>query len=284
MTDSSKNSTKESVLACLEQNQGDFISGGALSAALGLSRNSVWKAIESLRSEGYKIEAVTRKGYRLSFDNDILSEEGIRARFQKLCSMNGGQADKSASGNKSVIPTVYVYPELESTNRTAKDLASEGALHGTLVIACRQTKGAGHKNSSFFSPEGGLYMSLILRPSHMPETKPSVLTSAASAAVVQAIYDQCGKKAELRALNRLYLDGKKVCGILSEGIWDLETDTPATYIVGIGIHYSTPSSAFPADAEDPAGSVFPEVSSRPSSATRNDLAARICYYLLSSLT
>lgn len=263
--------TRDKVLSCLEQNKGTFISGSQLAGSLGLSRNSVWKAIESLRAEGYVIEAVTRKGYRLSFDNDILSEEGIRARFQEL-----------AESRKSlVLPAVYVYPQLESTNRTARDLASEGAPHGTLVLADRQTKGTGHKNSSFFSPAGGLYMSLILNPAATPDLKPAELVSAASAAVARAICDQCGQRAEISELNRLYLNGKKVCGILTEGIWDLETGSPRTYIVGIGIHYSTPQSEFPPELADTAASVFPGPDARPAGATRNDLAARICFYLLS---
>lgn len=275
MKESSKNTTRENVLACLEQNKGAFISGGQLASSLGLSRNSVWKAIESLRGEGYEIEAVTRKGYRLSSQNDILSEEGIRARFQAL--VQG--ADPAPS-----LSSVYVYPELESTNRTARDLASDGAPHGTLVMADRQTRGAGHKDSRFFSPPGGLYMSLILRPDSMPDIKPEKLVACASGAVIHAIYDQCGQKAEAGEYNRLYLNGKKICGILSEGVWDLEAASPRTYIVGIGIHYATPRSGFPPELADKVGSVFPDPALVPAGATRDDLAARICFYLFSSLS
>ena len=117
--------SKDKVLFLLEQNRDTYISGEKIAVEIGLSRNSVWKAVNALRSYGYMIEAVSNKGYRLAGESDLLSVQGISPFLD-------GRVDPSH---------IHVYPELESTNDTAKKLAVSGqAPDGTVIIADRQTR------------------------------------------------------------------------------------------------------------------------------------------------
>ena len=138
--------TSEKVLFILESNKAAYTSGEEMAGQCGVSRNAVWKAIRDLREKGYDIEAISNKGYRLAQNTDIISAEGIRAGLPK----NLRNVD------------IFVYDSLDSTSDKAKELAMKGASGGTVVVAVTQTGGRGRKDHSFFSPEGGLYMSIIL--------------------------------------------------------------------------------------------------------------------------
>ena len=127
--------------------------------------------------------------------------------------------------------------ETDSTNRVAKELAREGAAHGSWVLAHRQTAGRGRLDRSFFSPEGGLYCSIILRPS-IPMEDWVLLTPMAATAVRRAVHDTTGIQTDIKWVNDLYLDGKKVCGILCEAAGD-------AVIVGIGLNLRAPEGGFP---------------------------------------
>ncbi|MGN0273787.1 MAG: HTH domain-containing protein [Chordicoccus sp.] len=143
-------SSKEEVLAFLEKNKEKFCSGAYMASELGISRNAVWKAVNGLKKEGYAIEAVTNRGYRLvpgSPDNDRLSVQGLAPYLPE-----------------AYLERIHIYESLPSTNRTAKELAVGGAEDGTVVIANGQTAGSGHADHSFFSPAGGIYMSMVRRP------------------------------------------------------------------------------------------------------------------------
>ena len=122
--------TKQTVLNFLEKNRGTYLSGEAIAEKLGLSRNSVWKAIESLRRDGYRIEAISRRGYSLSGESDVLSVSGISSFLS------------SDIDNSKIV----LYDDLESTSKTAKGMASTGAGHGTVVISKHQSLGSGRKN------------------------------------------------------------------------------------------------------------------------------------------
>ena len=128
--------------------------------------------------------------------------------------------------------------ETDSTNRVAKELARQGAPHGTAVLAKRQTAGRGRLGRSFFSPEGGLYLSVILRPQCKPEDL-ALMTPMAAVAVCRALEELCIAP-RIKWVNDLYLGGKKLCGILCEGCGD-------AVIVGIGLNLYTPEGGFPAD-------------------------------------
>lgn len=252
-----KSTSKEKVLDLLEQNRGSFVSGELIAGRLQLSRNAVWKAISGLRKCGYRIEAVTNRGYCLSEDNDVVSEAGIlRCLRREGC-------------------RVHVFEELPSTNLTAKEYAVAGALHGTTVIAMRQSRGAGRKAEQFISPEGGLYMSVILRPAG-----PEDCARKAAAAVCMAIETVCGVFPEIRGLDDLYLNGKKICGILTESSAEVESGMVHYYVVGIGIRFSRPAGETMDMLPDDAGFIY---NGSPSK-TRNVLAAEILDRLLDDLT
>ena len=129
--------------------------------------------------------------------------------------------------------------ETDSTNRVAKELARQGAPHGTAVLAERQTAGRGRLGRSFFSPEGGLYLSVILYPQCPPEDR-ALMTPMAAVAVCRALEQVCGISPGIKWVNDLYLGGKKLCGILCEGCGD-------AVIVGIGLNLYTPEGGFPAE-------------------------------------
>ena len=132
-------STKNDVLAALMAETG-AISGERLARRLDISRNSVWKAIEQLRSEGYIIDAVTNRGYRLAAAPNRISEPEIL---------------KWTTSN-DIGRQLEVHDRLDSTNTRAKLLAAQGAPHGYLVCADSQDSGRGRFGRSFFSPESGL--------------------------------------------------------------------------------------------------------------------------------
>ena len=135
--------------------------------------------------------------------------------------------------------------ETDSTNRVAKELARQGAPHGTAVLAERQTAGRGRLGRAFFSPEGGLYLSVILHPQCPPEDR-ALMTPMAAVAVCRALEQICDVSPGIKWVNDLYLGGKKLCGILCEGCGD-------AVIVGIGLNLYTPEGGFPADI--PAGAL-----------------------------
>lgn len=134
----------------------------------------------------------------------------------------------------------WVYlEETDSTNRVAKALARQGAPHGTAVTALRQNAGRGRLGRAFFSPEGGIYLSMILRPDLAPVER-TLLTPMAAVAVCRAVEKLCGLSPRIKWVNDLYLRDKKLCGILCEAADD-------AVIVGIGLNYAMPPEGFPAD-------------------------------------
>lgn len=125
--------------------------------------------------------------------------------------------------------------ETDSTNRVAKELAVKGAAEGTLVVAKRQNGGKGRLGRSFFSPEGGIYMSRILRPA-IPADRALLITTCAAVAVARAIERVCNVKAGIKWVNDIFVDGKKVCGILAEAGLNPNSSIPDYVVLGIGIN------------------------------------------------
>lgn len=155
--------------------------------------------------------------------------------------------------NKNI--NVKIYPELISTNQTAKELAANGAEEGTLIIAEHQTGGRGRLGRSFFSPAGtGLYFSLVLRPTLSPEDT-VLITSAAAVAVCEAIEATIGIETQIKWVNDIFINGKKVCGILSEAVLRSNGSGMEYVILGIGINLVSPKNGFPDDIKNIAGSV-----------------------------
>lgn len=236
-------STKEHVLKLLEDYKGKTISGTKIAQELHVSRAAVWKSIEDLRQNGYKIQATTNKGYSLSPESDLLSSQGILSHLR----------------NKELGKKLYTYKSLESTNQTLKKLAADGACHNTGVVAETQTQGRGRLGRNFYSPkESGIYMSVLLQPkSTMQPSYPAIfITTAASVAVCRAIEEVTGKQMKIKWVNDLYRHNKKICGILTEGITNFETGTIESIILGIGINYSVPNEGFPPELSDTMGCLF----------------------------
>lgn len=250
-------STAEKVLFLLESNKDSYTSGEEMAGYCGVSRNAVWKAIKDLRAKGYQIEAVSNKGYKLIDNNDIISVQGIRA-----CLMR----DYPESGD------ILVYDSLESTSTKAKELAMNGGNHGTVIIAMSQTGGRGRKDHTFFSPEGGLYISMILRPEHLFSTDSREITSFVGKAVISAIKELTGIEAYIDGINDLYVDGKKICGILLESGSEFDSNTLQWIVAGIGINFDSDIESFPDDVRERASSLF-----KPGEAaiTKNSLIARV---------
>lgn len=213
-----RNETKELVLQQL-LGTNEPVSGAAIAAGLGISRNSVWKAIEQLREEGYEIEAKTRQGYRLVSCENRLVEPIILRELLPIRDYR-----------------VKVYKEIGTTNDEAKRLAREGEAENLVVLAERQTAGKGRRGRSFYSmgPEG-VYMSLLLRPKLAFQDALKITTMTA-VAVSRAIEKNCDVEVGIKWVNDLFIHGKKMCGILTEAGIDFETGDLEYAVVGIGVN------------------------------------------------
>jgi len=229
-------SLKNDILAALEARRGQAVSGQELSARFGVSRNAVWKAVAALKQDGHDIDAATRRGYCLRAESDVLTAEGIRAALPPaLRDMD-----------------IRVLPETGSTNNEAKRLIAGGISGYTLVAAEKQTAGKGRLGRSFFSPEGSIYMSLAFRTD--AEIADAVkLTTAASVAVVKTVEALTDCRPGIKWVNDVYLDGKKICGILTEGVTDIESGRVRHIVIGIGLNCG--KEPFPEELRDIAGSI-----------------------------
>lgn len=221
----------------LLKNTDDYISGQRLCEILGVSRTAVWKIINQLKDEGYVIDSINNKGYKILSSPDILSESEIKSSL-------------SLAGSDVLNKIIYL-DEVDSTNTHAKLEAEKGAPDWTLVTAGRQTGGKGRRGRSFASPEGvGIFMTLILKPEFLP-TKASMLTLISGMAVCQGIREITNLKAMIKWPNDIVVNGRKICGILTEMSSEMEA---INYIVtGIGINVN--NAEFPPDIADKATSV-----------------------------
>ncbi len=176
---------------------------------------------------------------------------------------------------------VVSYEHLPSTNTTARELAKEGAPDGTVIIAHKQSAGRGRLQRTFFSPEGtGLYMSVIVRR-ELPATDALRLTTMAAVATAQAIEKMIGRKTGIKWVNDIYLDGKKVCGILTEGSI-LPGEKKLQYaVIGIGVNITPPEGGFPPEIAHIAGAILPSVDD--AERARSSLAAGILNGLMTLL-
>lgn len=207
-----------------------YVSGQDICESCGVSRTAVWKVINQLKSEGYEIDSVTNKGYRIIKAPDILSKSELESVIPQ-----GG-----------IVSSIVYFEETDSTNTRAKLLGEEGVEHGTLVVADCQTTGKGRRGRSFSSPAGqSVYMTFLLRPDISP-TKASMLTIVSAMAVRSALSEACGIDVRIKWPNDIVADGKKLCGILTEMSAEL---TKVNYVaVGIGINVN--NEKMPKDIEN----------------------------------
>lgn len=246
--------TRQALLQALSAAGGAYISGQQLAGQLGVSRAAVHKAAAALTAQGYALEAVSRRGYRLL----------------------GGDPFCAEAVGPYPAP-VQVYDTLESSNRTAKLLALDGAPHGTLVLTAHQSAGRGRLGRVFESPSGkGVYLSVLLRPA-VPAASAQTATIGAAVAVCRAVQELCGLELGIKWVNDLYYQGKKVCGILTEAGTDLESGRLEWLVVGIGLNLTSRPEDWPEELRPIAGSLYP---GGPAPVSRAALAGAIARELL----
>ncbi len=232
---------KENIISILESNKGLFISGEKLANDLNVSRAAVWKVVKSLKNEGYDILSVSNKGYALSKETDILSSKIIKDNMPKY------------RGKFNFV----IYKTVESTNIVARGMAMNGADSGTVVIAEEQTSGYGRNGKSFFSPYGtGIYMSIILNLKKEKKIfNSSFITTAAAMAVSKSIEEISNENTQIKWVNDVFINGKKVCGILTEGAFSFEDGKLDYAVIGIGINVNFPKNGFPEEINNIAVSI-----------------------------
>ncbi len=241
---------KAEILAMLRESDG-YVSGQELCNKFGVSRTAIWKAINQLKDMGYEIEAVPNKGYHLVSAPDVMNEAEI----------------KSLLHTEWAGQELFCFDEIDSTNTKAKELAEQGYPSGTLVVADRQIAGRGRRGRSWDSPAGiGIFMTLLLKPDINPNNA-SMLTLVTALATAQAISDVTGAEAKIKWPNDIVINGKKVCGILTE--MSAQFDYINHIVIGIGINVHNES--FPEEIRETASSLLLESSKR---IHRADLIAR----------
>ncbi len=229
--------TAEKILIFLRAEKSGYVSGEALSRKLLVTRTAVWKHVHALVKQGYSIGSSTRLGYRLTGSPDRLLAAEIREGLL----------------TKYLGKELYCYDEIGSTNETAMKLAGTNTEEGAVVIAEKQNSGKGRLNRKWLSPAGaGLWFSVILRPRIAPR-QATDLTFVAGLALVQALHNFTGLEAGLKWPNDIFLDGKKVCGILTE--INAGPDLVRHMALGIGINVNMSKAAFPAEIKDSATSL-----------------------------
>jgi BirA family biotin operon repressor/biotin-[acetyl-CoA-carboxylase] ligase len=212
---------KAKILQHLSQSA-TILSGQRLSAVLGVSRVAVWKHIRQLQELGYDIEA-TPKGYRLLAEPDT-----------PFPWVFGDRADR-----------LHYYPELASTMDEALALARSGCPEFTVVVADRQTKGRGRLQRSWHSVQGGLYFTMVLRPK-IPTADSALINLAAGVDIAETVRDLYGIQAQLKWPNDLLVDGRKLCGILSQMAADPDRIEYVNLGVGVNVHNDTRQVSPPA--------------------------------------
>lgn len=229
---------RDLIIQILQDNIGQVVSGEEIAKKLGITRNAVWKNIISLQEMGYKIENKQGKGYILKEDNDVLSEIGIRKYL----------SDKNID--------IIILDRVDSTNDYIKKYIDEIQDKWLIVFANEQTNGKGRLGRSFYSPRNtGLYFSVLLKPDFGFEYS-TFLTTACAVAVcsgIKKVFPNLEPK--IKWVNDVYIDDKKVCGILTEGQINIETQTFAYAIVGVGVNIYVPSDDFPQDIKNIATSL-----------------------------
>jgi len=248
---------KEDVLRILENRRGKIVSGTEMATELSVSRNAIWKAIQSLEGDGYVINAGTNKGYCLTKENDVVSSQGIRKYLQQ---------------EYRDFP-IEVIGKATSTNELLKQRADGGADEGLILIAEEQSDGKGRRGRCFYSPHSsGIYMSILLRPK-LKMDKAIYITTAAAVAVAKAIESVTNQKAYIKWVNDIFCNDKKVCGILTEASIDVESGGLAYAVLGIGINVHKPDTEFPQEIRSTAG--YLQINEDQDFDIRNKLAAEV---------
>lgn len=267
--------TKEKILEKFSEQNGSIISGQKLAEECNVSRTAIWKAINSLREDGIQIEGTTNGGYRL-LDTDIFSENNFHQIFEKTFSeFNSCHLE--------------CFKEIDSTNTYAKRILAEcgnlrladGELsesgkkyHQAIIVAEHQTAGRGRLGRTFVSPEKtGIYLSIIYAPKG-GITNPAGITACSAVAICRAINSLYNINPQIKWINDIFIDGKKVCGILAEGVTNFETGVIESAIIGIGINLRTNKKDFDSELTKIAGSLEDALKKR--NETENEIFLNRC--------
>lgn len=270
--------TKDEVLQKLQENKGAAVSGEDLAALCGVSRAAIWKAVKSLREEGCLIEGTTNGGYKLTA-SDVLSAELLSRYIQK-------------NYPELAECRIECFKEIDSTNTYAKRKLSEagnlresdGTLteagkkwHKTLIVAESQSAGRGRLGRQFYSPQkSGIYLTAVYAPEN-GITKPAALTAATAVATCRAIRKLFGIECQIKWINDIFYNAKKICGILVEGFTNFETGTIESAIVGIGINILQ-DAKMPDEIAKIAGGIVNGISI--SNVSRGEIAAEVACQVL----
>ena len=229
----------------------DYISGEKIAEELSLTRTSIWKAIKRLEQEGIEIDSIKNRGYKL-LNGDLLLPDLIQ---------------------ENLPITVNFKSETKSTQIDAKEAIDLGYEANTLYLASYQTAGRGRFQRSFFSPQGGIYMTLHLKP-NLTYDKLPYYTLLVAAAVYKAIKNLTLIDVDIKWVNDIYYKNRKVGGILTEATTSVETGLVTDIIIGVGINFTIKD--FPKELKEKAGSLF----TAPAPITRNELIIEIwrCFF------
>ena len=231
--------SRKKILQVLKEHPEEFVSGESISEQLGITRAAVWKGVDALRKEGYEIESRTRRGYRLLTEPEILCAGDLASR---LCTEVVGRS-------------IECFDRLDSTNLYLKQAVLRKAENGHVVLAEEQTAGRGRCGRVFQSPRGkGLYLSALLMPKVSPAAMIPV-TAAAAVAVCNAVERVCGVRPWIKWTNDLVLQGKKLCGILTEMSIESESGALESVVVGIGVNVNQDAADFEGEVADMATSL-----------------------------
>ncbi|MCB8698611.1 bifunctional biotin--[acetyl-CoA-carboxylase] ligase/biotin operon repressor BirA [Streptococcus mitis] len=224
----------------------DYISGEKIAEELSLTRTSIWKAIKRLEQEGIEIDSIKNKGYKL-VNGDLILPELLEQNLPIKISFKS---------------------ETRSTQLDAKEAIDLGNEANTLYLASYQTAGRGRFQRSFYSPQGGIYMTLHLKP-NLPYDKLPSYTLLVAGAVYKAIKNLTLIDVDIKWVNDIYLNNHKIGGILTEAMTSVETGLVTDIIIGVGINFTI--NDFPQELKEKAASLFKV----PAPITRNELIIEI---------
>jgi BirA family biotin operon repressor/biotin-[acetyl-CoA-carboxylase] ligase len=234
--------TEAAIAKAFRDARGSYVSGESLASSIGISRAAIWKHIKALREKGYEIEASTKLGYRIVSAPDRMFVEEIAPLLT----------------TQSFGRRIIYFSSVGSTNSEAKALAAKGACEGTLVVAEEQVNGKGRLDRLWVSPEGGIWLSIVLRP-HLTPAVASRLTIASAVATAKAI-EFIGVKPEIKWPNDILINRKKVCGILLE--LAAQPDRIDYVVIGVGINANFDIRNLPGESRNFATSLLTETGKR----------------------
>ncbi|RQD72086.1 MAG: biotin--[acetyl-CoA-carboxylase] ligase [Tindallia sp. MSAO_Bac2] len=225
---------KDKILQLLVRNGGTCLSGQEISDLLGISRTAVWKHIKTLQEQGYPIESINRKGYLIKEGESLILSGDLKERLY----------------TERLGKNILVLPRIDSTNQHARNI-KEQLLDGDIIIAEEQTKGKGRRGKSWSSPRGeGIWITIYLEPTFSVE-KAAFITQLAAAAMWHSIKKNTSIEAEIKWPNDLLVNGRKMCGILTELAGEI--NQIEFMLVGVGLNVNTDS--FPEDINNIATSL-----------------------------